>query len=325
VSTDQQLPPPLTPAESNLRDFAFMPLDVARLRDSNLAAKAKGDEFRCAVMLWCAAWHQTPAGSLPDDDQTLAGFAGFGRVVREWMKVKAGAMRGWIKCSDGRFYHPVVAEKVNEAWAGRVEYQEKREGDRLRKQEERRQKKQRDEAEKSKGSPPDSRDMSAGQRQNGAGNPAEKPLTVDSGQWTVDSGQVPGRSASTQPELRATNPADDPAVPEPVPAALISKAMRAHGIMANPGDPRLATLATQGVSAETVDAACVEAKAAKPNERINPGYVIAILERWAVAALKVKANGAVAPGGRGGPSSAKFSPAAYVNLGRTDNVVEVAP
>ena len=186
MSIEHQLPPPLTPADSNLRDFAFMPLDVARLRDSDLAAKTKGDEFRCAVLLWCAAWHQTPAGSLPDDDQTLAGFAGYGRVVREWKKVKAGAMRGWIKCSDGRFYHPVVAEKVNEAWAGRVEYQEKREGDRLRKQEERRLKKLRDDAAKSTGSPPDNCDVSEGQKANGAGNPPEKPLTVDSGQWTVD-------------------------------------------------------------------------------------------------------------------------------------------
>jgi hypothetical protein len=325
VTIDNQLPSPFTPADSNLRDFAFMPLDVARLRDSDLAAKAKGDEFRCAVLLWCAAWHQTPAGSLPDDDQTLAGFAGFGRVVREWQKVKAGAMRGWVKCSDGRFYHPVVAEKVNEAWAGRVEYQQKREGDRLRKQEERRLKKLRDDAAKYSGNPTDDCNVSDGQTANGAGNPPEKPLTVDSGQWTVDSGQVPDHSASTQPESRAPEPAGDPGVPEPVPAALLSKAMRGHGVMANPGDPRLAALAAQGVSTETVDAACVEAKAAKPNERINPGYVIAILERWAVAALKVKAAGAAAPGSRSSPAPGKFSPAAYVNAGRTDNVVEVTP
>lgn len=32
-----------------------------RLRDSDIATKAKGDEFRCAVLLWCAAWHQVPA------------------------------------------------------------------------------------------------------------------------------------------------------------------------------------------------------------------------------------------------------------------------
>ena len=115
------LPAPLVPAEVDLRDFAFMPLDVVRLRDSDIATKAKGDEFRCAVLLWCAAWHQTPAASLPDDDDILSQYAGFGRVVREWKKIKAGALRGWVKCSDGRLYHPVVAEKANDAWRAKLE------------------------------------------------------------------------------------------------------------------------------------------------------------------------------------------------------------
>lgn len=109
-------PPPLVPADVDLRDFDFMPLDVKRLRDSDLAGSASAEEFRCAVLLWCASWHQVPAASLPDDDAVLAGLAGFGRSAREWRKHKAGAMRGWIKCDDGRLYHPVVAEKAIEAW-----------------------------------------------------------------------------------------------------------------------------------------------------------------------------------------------------------------
>ena len=106
------LPEPLTPAESDLREFAFMPLDVLRLRDSDIAALSTGDEFRCAVLLWCASWHQVPAGSLPDDDKVLSQLAGFGRVVKEWQKSREGALRNWIKCADGRLYHPVVAEQV---------------------------------------------------------------------------------------------------------------------------------------------------------------------------------------------------------------------
>lgn len=48
-------------------------------------------------------------------------------------KVRQGALHGWIKCSDNRLYHPVVAEKVNSAWAGRVRYRIEKEKDRDRK------------------------------------------------------------------------------------------------------------------------------------------------------------------------------------------------
>jgi hypothetical protein len=112
---------PLTPIDCDLRDFPFLPLDVVRLRDSDISALSSGDEFRCAVLLWCASWHQVPAASLPDDDVVLANLAGFGRVIREWKKVKEGSLRGWIKCDDGRLYHPVVAEKALSAWQSKLE------------------------------------------------------------------------------------------------------------------------------------------------------------------------------------------------------------
>lgn len=131
------LPEPLTPADCDLRDFKFMPLDVVRLRDSDIATVSEGDEFRCAVLLWCAAWHQVPAASLPDDDKVLAQYAGFGRVVKEWMRVRNGALRGWVKCSDGRLYHPVVAEKANESWLAKLRQRLKTECSRIKKHNER--------------------------------------------------------------------------------------------------------------------------------------------------------------------------------------------
>ena len=115
----ENLPAPLVPAGVILRDFAYMPLDVVRLRDSDLVAEVSPEAFRCAVLLWCVSWHQVPAGSLPDDDLLLANYAGFGRVVREWKKHRTGALHGWIKCADGRLYHPVVAEKAIEAQQSR--------------------------------------------------------------------------------------------------------------------------------------------------------------------------------------------------------------
>jgi hypothetical protein len=125
---------PLTHPDCDLRDFAFMPMDVVRLRDSDFAALSDGDEFRAGILLWCASWHQVPAASLPDDDTVLARLAGYGRVIKEWLKVRSGALRGWIKCSDGRLYHPVVAEKANEAWRAKLKQRWATECARLKKQ-----------------------------------------------------------------------------------------------------------------------------------------------------------------------------------------------
>lgn len=127
------LPSPLTPADCDLRDFAFMPLDVARLRDSDLAALETPEACWAALLLWSASWHQVPAASLPDDDRVLAKTAGYGRVVKEWLLVREGALHGWVKCADGRLYHPVVAEKALESWHAKAMHHWKKECDRIRK------------------------------------------------------------------------------------------------------------------------------------------------------------------------------------------------
>lgn len=131
---------PLTPADCDLRDFAFMPLDVVRLRDSDMAATESAEAFRAAVLLWCASWHQIPAASLPNDDRILANLAGFGRVVKEWIKIKPGSLRGWVECSDGRLYHPVIAEKANEAFRRKLEQSWKTELARIKKHNQRHEK-----------------------------------------------------------------------------------------------------------------------------------------------------------------------------------------
>jgi hypothetical protein len=113
---------PMTPPECDLRGLSFMPLDLVRLIDSDLYALSSGDEFKAAVTLWARSWLQVPAASLPDDDRVLAHLSGAGS---KWRKVKAMALRGFVKCSDGRLYHPVVAEKAREAWAHRLKQREK--------------------------------------------------------------------------------------------------------------------------------------------------------------------------------------------------------
>ena len=110
---------PLVPAGVDLRGLPWMRLDTVRLLDSDLFALSTGDEFKAAVALWCKSWGQSPAGSLPQDDRVLAHLSGAGT---RWKRVRAMALRGWVECTDGRLYHPVVAEQVLLAWDERQEY-----------------------------------------------------------------------------------------------------------------------------------------------------------------------------------------------------------
>lgn len=128
---------PLVPADTDLRDFHFMPLDVVRLVDSDLTAIASGDEFKAAILLWCKSWHQVPCSSLPNDDRMLAHLAGYGRDLKAWRRVKEVAVRGFILCSDGRLYHPVIAEKALEAASSKAVHAAERKGDQDRKKRER--------------------------------------------------------------------------------------------------------------------------------------------------------------------------------------------
>lgn len=128
------LPDPLLPADVDLRDFGFMPIDIMRLFDSEFHANASDAEWRAGVTLWLKSYHQVPAASLPSDDIALARLAELGRDVKTWRKIKAGALRGWIECSDGRLYHAVVAEKAVQGWNAKRQHSWKRECDRLRKE-----------------------------------------------------------------------------------------------------------------------------------------------------------------------------------------------
>ena len=111
------LPAPPVPADCDLSGFNFMPLDCVRLVQSDLTAISTGDEFKAAGVLWCKSWANVPAGSLTDDDRVLSHAAAL--TMAKWKKVKAIAMHGWFKASDGLLYHPVVSQKAAEAWAHR--------------------------------------------------------------------------------------------------------------------------------------------------------------------------------------------------------------
>ena len=113
-------PPPLVPSDVDLRDFRFMPLDVVQLQNSETWAMADGWAAKALVNLWTKAWHQVPAGSLPDNGDLHRTWAN----VPNWDAVREIALRGFIKCSDGRLYHRVICQKAHEAWKGRKRFQQ---------------------------------------------------------------------------------------------------------------------------------------------------------------------------------------------------------
>lgn len=116
----KELPEPLTPAGTDLRKgYDWMPLMVQNLRGSKNWLIAKRAAEKCPeaaigffmVSLWAAAWHEVPAGSLPDDDDVLADKAGC--PMSAWSSVKELSMRGFVLCRDGRWYHPTVCKMVD--------------------------------------------------------------------------------------------------------------------------------------------------------------------------------------------------------------------
>ena len=115
----------MTPANCDLRDFAFMPLDVERLRRSKawLKAKRRKELAFYVINLWMSSWHEVPAASLEADDDVLADRAMCDPDT--WDELKNDILHGWVLCTDGRLYHPVVAEKAVEAWQKKEKYRER--------------------------------------------------------------------------------------------------------------------------------------------------------------------------------------------------------
>lgn len=126
---------PLTHSDCDLRGLEYMPLLGQHLFGSEFNARANDAEWRAALTLWWAAWTQRPAASLPDDDAALCRLADLGRDLKTWRKIKTMALYGFVKCDDGRLYHPTLAKQALLAWDKRIkerqrkaEWREKKKG-----------------------------------------------------------------------------------------------------------------------------------------------------------------------------------------------------
>lgn len=120
--TDSTLPSPLIASDVDLRKYDYIPLDFRRLFASDTWVLGSYEERVACIYLWCESWHQVPAGSLPNDDRMLAHLSQTGQ---RWKRLRPHALRGWLLCSDGRFYHRVVVEKAVDAWQARMAAVEK--------------------------------------------------------------------------------------------------------------------------------------------------------------------------------------------------------
>ena len=107
-------PQPLTPQDCDLRAMPHMPLDVTRLLNSEFIAQSDCHAFKAGMTLMMTSWQQIPAASLPGDDKSLAWLAHV--TPQRWTRIKDHVLRGWIACSDGRLYHPVIAEFALDAF-----------------------------------------------------------------------------------------------------------------------------------------------------------------------------------------------------------------
>ncbi|KVP11981.1 hypothetical protein WJ85_17270 [Burkholderia ubonensis] len=277
-----------------------MPLDVVRVIDSDTFGISTGDEFKTAFRLWAKCWQQVPAASLPDDDRVLAHLAGLSENLPKWKKVRDVALRGFVKCSDGRLYHPVIAEKAIEAMGKRAEHVEREENELSRQQRYRERRKALFETLRRNGIVP-SKDTKMDELERLASSlGASHSVTVETQNVTRDVTGVTHESvthdvAATAIEKDRTRTetlkpqvlTDVGGAPRAsVRPADLSAAMRRHSIEAHPGDPRIIAAAEGGMTVETIDAACVEAKASDPTGRIKAGFVIAIAQRWAADAAK---------------------------------------
>lgn len=105
--------PPIGP-EVDCTDLDSFMLNTERLLGSELVAVSSHSIIGAAVLLWCRAWKQRPAASLPDDERVLAGFASM--PLARFRKVRDKVLHGFVKCSDGRLYHPVLAAEAAVAY-----------------------------------------------------------------------------------------------------------------------------------------------------------------------------------------------------------------
>ena len=98
-----ELPPPLVSADCDCTDLDGFMLNVERLMASELVALHTHEVVGAALFLWCRAWKQRPAASLPDDERVLAAFARL--PLARFRRLRAEVLHGFGRTGQDRTGH----------------------------------------------------------------------------------------------------------------------------------------------------------------------------------------------------------------------------
>lgn len=270
--------PPIAP-DADLSGFDFMPLHGDRLRASDTNSRATDAEFRAAINLWWSAWKQIPAASLPDDDVVLCKLADLGRDLKAWRKVKAVALANFVKCSDGRLYHPFLAAEAAKAWELRLKARAKAKAGNDKRW-----------GGKQGGEPVDNHppgDPPATPKRSPKESPGDKNGSPkDSPEDRKGQRQDRTNTNTAFPVLEASGPVDPPAggessTPNPEASArILAECARAKLEDPTAGNSILARWIEKGATPSQVATALAEARRYKPApEPLDARYVNPILER----------------------------------------------
>lgn len=116
-------------ADTRAKGWRFE-LDYEQIDQSSTWALAPAEAKPWLLMLWFTAWKQVPCGTLPADQDVIAGLIGI--APRPWEKHSKVLLRGWTEV-DGRLYHPTLVKRVQEMMKRRRSDSDRKQAERDRK------------------------------------------------------------------------------------------------------------------------------------------------------------------------------------------------
>ncbi|MEO0623126.1 MAG: hypothetical protein AAF183_12945 [Pseudomonadota bacterium] len=112
----------------DLRGYPGVLVDPRMIASSAFTALQPAERW-LQFYLVMAAWREVPAGSLPDEPETLAFHARLDRDMSEWARVSDVLLAYWVR-SEGRLWFPPMMDSVTLAYERR---EKRRAGDAERK------------------------------------------------------------------------------------------------------------------------------------------------------------------------------------------------
>ncbi len=104
------LPTPPVPPNAEMKTTDIYPNDAPWIRRLKFYLMGPNTPIRKAGHnLFMYAWHNVPAGSLPDNQEILARISG---LFEKWSSFRFALLDGWNACSDGNLYHPALSKSV---------------------------------------------------------------------------------------------------------------------------------------------------------------------------------------------------------------------